>query len=118
MATKKRNGKVLDLTTRVLIEIRDEVRRTNERLETGFGQVNSRLDQTNERIDQTNERIGQTNERLDQTNERLDVTNERLDQTIKRLDVTNARLDNLRDIAGDRYRELDARVRVLEARAS
>lgn len=26
----------------------------------------------------------------------------------------NARLDNLRDIAGEKYRDLDARVRVLE----
>ena len=84
MATKRRsNGNVLDLTTRVLIEIRDEVRRTNERLVTGFAEVNERLDQTNARLDQT-----------------------------------NARLDNLRDIAGDRYRELDARVRALEAKAS
>ena len=67
MATKKTAGKVLDLTTQVLIDIRDELRR-------GFGDVNSRLD-----------------------------------------DVTS-RLDNLRDIARDRYRELDARIRILESR--
>jgi hypothetical protein len=75
MATKKKRGEVLDLTTRILIEIRDEVRGTNERVDalatrvdTGFAQI-------------------------------------------------NARLENLIDIAGDRYRDLDARVRALEARA-
>lgn len=45
------------LTTRILIEIRDEIRRTREDL-------NGRLDQTNERLDQTNERLDQTNQRL------------------------------------------------------
>jgi hypothetical protein len=81
MASKKRTNRVGDLTTRVLIEIReemrgmrDELRVTNERLETGFAEVNAKLDQT------------------------------------------NARLENLRDLAGDRYRELDARIRALEAR--
>jgi hypothetical protein len=28
----------------------------------------------------------------------------------------NARLENLRDLAGEKYRELDARLRVVEAR--
>ena len=73
--------KVVDLTTRVLIEIRDEVRRTNARLDEGFSEVNARIDQTNVRLGQT-----------------------------------NARLDNLIDVAGDRYRDLDARVRKLEER--
>jgi cell division protein FtsB len=87
--------RVGDLTTRVLISIRDGIETLAERLESGFAGVNERLDQTNLR--------------LDQTNDRLDQTNDRLDQTI-------ARLDNLRDIAGEKYRELDARIRVLEAR--
>ena len=102
MATKKGgNGKVLDLTTRVLIEIRDEARRTNER-----------LDQTNARLDETNARLDETNVRLEtgfaQVNSRLEIG----------FGQVNSRLDNLRDIAGERYRDLDARVRVLEARAT
>ena len=47
-----------ELTTQILIEIRDGIR-------------------------QTNERIGSTNERLDKTNERLDKTNERLDRVVQ-----------------------------------
>ena len=43
-----------DVTTRILIEIRD------------------RIDQTNQRLDQTNQRLDQTNQRLDQTGVRLD----------------------------------------------
>ena len=42
-----------DVTTKILIEIRDGIRGTNERLD----QTNERLDQTNERLDQTNERV-------------------------------------------------------------
>lgn len=41
-----------DLTTRILIEIRDEARRTNERLD----QTNERLDQTVERLDRLEQR--------------------------------------------------------------
>jgi septal ring factor EnvC (AmiA/AmiB activator) len=48
-----------DLTTEILIQIRDEIRGTN-----------GRVDQTNERLDQTNERLDQTNERLDRVERR------------------------------------------------
>jgi len=72
-------GDVSDLTIKVLEKIHREIRGTNERLdvlservETGFAQLNERLDQTNGRLDQTNERLDKTNERLDKTNERLD----------------------------------------------
>jgi len=99
MAAKKHGGgKVLDLTTRVLIEIRDDVRKTNARLDA----LTTVVHQTNTRLDALTGEVHQVNARLDQTNARLDQT--------------NARLENLRDIAGDRYRELDARIRVLEER--
>jgi predicted RNase H-like nuclease (RuvC/YqgF family) len=62
-----------DITTQVLIEIRDEVRRTNQR-----------LDGTNERLDATVERLDATVERLDATVERLDATVERLDRVERR----------------------------------
>jgi len=52
-----------DLTAQILIEIRDEIRATNARLD----QTNARLDQTNERLDA---RIDQTNERLDRLERR------------------------------------------------
>jgi predicted RNase H-like nuclease (RuvC/YqgF family) len=50
-----------DLTTQILIDIRDAVRATNER-----------IDQTNQRLDQTNQRLDQTIERLDRSIDRLD----------------------------------------------
>ena len=75
MAAKKRRP---DLTTRVLIEIRDEVRRTNER-----------LDQTNRRLDGTNERLMQMGDRLDA---RLDQTNGRLAALERRQTETEIRL--------------------------
>ena len=49
-----------DITTKILIEIRDEIRQTN-----------LRLDQTNQCLDQTNQRLDQTNQRLDQTKDEL-----------------------------------------------
>lgn len=42
-----------DHTLRVLTEIRDAVRSTNDRVD----QTNARLDQTNARLDETNERL-------------------------------------------------------------
>jgi chromosome segregation ATPase len=58
---------VADLTVSILREIRDEVRKTNQR-----------LDQTNERLDQTNERLDQTNERLERLERRQTETEVRL----------------------------------------
>jgi hypothetical protein len=81
MATKKRTGRVLDLTTRILLDIREEARRTNERLGV--------------------------------TNERLDVLSHRVDTGFAEV---SSRLDTFIEFAGDRYRELEARVRVLEGR--
>jgi hypothetical protein len=80
--------KVGDLSTRILVGIRDELHRLNARVDVGFAGLNDRLDQTNGRLDETN----------------------------ARLDRTISRLDNLRDVAGDTIRELEARIRILEAR--
>ncbi|MBX3190304.1 MAG: hypothetical protein KF819_25115 [Labilithrix sp.] len=61
MASKKRrpNGGVEDLTIRILKSIRDEIRSTNEGLETLRTDLTGRLDQTNARLDQTNARLDQ-----------------------------------------------------------
>jgi hypothetical protein len=48
-----------DLTTQILVEIRDELR-----------SLNGRVDQTNDRIDQTNGRLDQTIHRLDRLERR------------------------------------------------
>ncbi len=42
-----------ELTTQLLIEIRDATRATNDRLE----ETNQRLDETNQRLDETNQRL-------------------------------------------------------------
>ena len=67
-----------DMTV-ILLELVDEIRNMNHRLDqtnvemrTGLADVRGEIRGTNERLDQTNERLDQTNERLDQTNQRLD----------------------------------------------
>ena len=52
MASKKRNGEPLDLNTKILIQIRDEIHKTNERLD----KTNDRLDTTNDRLDRLERR--------------------------------------------------------------
>lgn len=51
-----------ELTTKILVEIRDAVRENGRRIE-----------ETNERLDAANERLDATNERLDDTNQRLSI---------------------------------------------
>jgi chromosome condensin MukBEF ATPase and DNA-binding subunit MukB len=59
-----------DLTTRILIQIRDEIVKTNERLDATRLELSERLDATRLEL----------SERLDATNQRLDATNQRLDR--------------------------------------
>jgi hypothetical protein len=100
MAAKKRKPrKVADLTTRILIDIRDEIRNTN-----------ARLDQTNARLEENTARL---DARLDRLTARVDLG---FAEVHARLDKTNARLETLRDLSGEAYRELDARLRVVEQR--
>jgi len=56
-----------DLTTQVLIEIRDEARKTNARLD----QTNSRLDQTVARLDQTIARLDRLEHRQTESEIRI-----------------------------------------------
>lgn len=53
-----------ELTTRILMEIRDAVRGTNERLDHAVERLDTRLDETNQRLDETNQRLDETNQRL------------------------------------------------------
>jgi hypothetical protein len=46
-----------DLTTQILIEIRDEIRATNQRLDQVASGLNSRIDKTNTRLDESNTRL-------------------------------------------------------------
>jgi len=124
------------LTTKILIEIRDEIKSTRTELRDEIRATNDRLDQTNERLDQTNQRLDQTNQRLDQANQRLGTheevltklvdLGERHEQVLGKLvtsvDQLNGRFDNFLTGAHQKahedtrrkYEELDARVTRLE----
>jgi chromosome segregation ATPase len=97
-----------DLSTQVLIEIRDEVRKTN-----------ARLDQTNARLDQTNARLDQTNERLDRAEARQTEAEVRISTEI--VGVVGA-IHELRDILiadrkqTARIEDHELRIRALEQR--
>jgi uncharacterized protein YoxC len=104
MATKKKGGgEVLDLSTRILIEIRDEIRGTNER-----------VDSLSRRVDGLTSRVDGLTTRVDTLTTRLDAFSNTVETGFAKV---NARLDNFLELVGDRYRDLDARVRALEARA-
>jgi len=121
-----------DLTTKVLIEIRDEIRSTNSRLD----QTNQRLDNVTERLDNVTERLDNVTERLDNVTDRLDThekvlvrlvdLSERHEQAlgklVTRMDTLNDRFDNFltgahqkaHDETRRKYDELDQRVTRLE----
>ncbi len=95
-----------------IVEMVQQQRLTNDRLELVATELRSGLRDVADRQDKTNERLDATNERLDATNERLDSTNERLDsaclefragfnylakeqiKTNEKLDITNTKLDS------------------------
>ncbi len=76
-----------NLTVQILREIRDEVKKTNER-----------LDQSNERIDGLGQRIDETNKRVDETNERLVDLRKELSQRIVESEIRTATA--ITDLAG------------------
>jgi hypothetical protein len=53
-----------DLTVRVLIEIRDELRTTNQRIDGLEKSLGARIDETNKRIDRLDSRLDLTNRRM------------------------------------------------------
>ena len=64
-----------DLTVRILIEIRDEIRATNARVDALGTSLGTRIDTTNERIDRLGERISgvetSLGARIDQLGDRI-----------------------------------------------
>jgi len=88
-----------NITTQILIDIRDEVRKTNSELSATRKELSGAIAKTNGELVSTRKElkgeIAKTNARLDQTNARLDQTNARLDQTNARLEQNSTRLDNV-----------------------
>jgi chromosome segregation ATPase len=77
-----------DLTTQILLEIRDEIRTTR-------ADLGARIDETNSRLDQTNSRLDQTNSRLDRLERRQTEGEVRVGTAL--VDVTGA-IHELRDV--------------------
>ena len=117
-------------------DVRQDVRQTNERMDTLRTELSGRIDalrtetsghigalrtETNERFDQMNGRIDalhtETNERFDQMNGRIDAlrteTNERFDQMNGRFDQmnhqTNGRFDQTNGRIDELGKQLDSR---------
>lgn len=111
-----------DLTTQILIDIRDEICGTNARLES----MNERLDRTNERLDRTNERFGRVvEEQIRQATAIVALKvgqrhmEERLSETIhgvtRAVEGVNARIDNvLVGGVGQTVREHESPIRRVE----
>jgi chromosome segregation ATPase len=91
-----------DITVQVLVEIRDEIRSTNRR-----------LDATNERLERLETTSGQLVERIDGTNQRLDRLENRLVESEIRLATAITDMHGtLQDVQGRLKGQLDLRVRV------
>jgi chromosome segregation ATPase len=104
---------MVDLTLRLLKQIRDGVQTTNARLDQTRAELGARIDQTNAHLTQTNASLDQTRTelgaRIDQTRteliERIDQTRaelgERLGETNARLQKMDVRLTSVEGHIGD-----------------
>jgi len=110
------------LTTKILIEIRDEIKSTRTELRDEIRATNDRLDQTNERLDQTNQRLGTHEEVLTKLVDLGQRHEQVLGKLVTSVDQLNGRFDNFLTGAHQKahedtrrkYEELDARVTRLE----
>ena len=106
-----------DLSTQILIQIRDEIVKTNERLDQTRTDLSERLDRSNERL----ARVVQ--EQIRQATAIVELTSgqQRLEQglglVVDELRALNGRVDNiLTGPLGDKVRDHDDRLVRLEAR--
>jgi len=114
MATDESDG--LDITTRVLISIRDEIRQTNRRLEQLREETNQHLDQTNQRLEQLREETRDGLQQLrEETRDGLQQLREETRNGLKTVhDSLSLRLDRVIENTGQHYRDLASRVANLE----
>jgi two-component system, chemotaxis family, CheB/CheR fusion protein len=76
--------------------LQDELRRSNQELETAYEELqstNEELETTNEELQSTIEELETTNEELQSTNEELETMNEELQSTNEELQGTNEELE-------------------------
>jgi predicted nucleic acid-binding Zn-ribbon protein len=99
-----------DITIDILKSIRDEIRKTNERLV----QTNDRLDlmrsELSERIDWTNERLDRLERRQTEADLRLSTEIINVNETMRELTVL------IRDHLGSTLRDHERRITILEQR--
>jgi chromosome segregation ATPase len=93
-----------DLTTQILIEIRDEIRSTNQRLDA----TNGRLDSTNERLDSTNHRLERLERRQVETEIRISTQLTEVAGAIRELTDVIVEDRELRNTVADHERRLVA----------
>lgn len=86
-----------NLTVRVLVEIRDEMRGLRNEVRA----TNERLDQTNERLDQTNERLGAVEHAVRDMATQIVFIGRSLGVTRSRGRKHGARLDDLERRVGE-----------------
>jgi chromosome segregation ATPase len=101
-----------DLSTQILIEIRDEIRATRTDLSSRLDDTNSRLDQTNSRLDQTNSRLDRLERRQVDTEIRLSTDIVALTGAVHDLRDTLLEDRHLRQTVDDH----EQRIRALETR--
>ncbi|MBI5477437.1 MAG: hypothetical protein HY906_01200 [Deltaproteobacteria bacterium] len=102
-----------DVTIEILKSIRDEIRRTNERLDAGLGDLRTEIRATNEHLGATNERLERLERRQTESEVRLATELTAVAHAVREVrDLLADRLD-LRD----EVKALDRRVTDLERRA-
>lgn len=97
---KKDGGEPLDITVRILQDIREELR-----------SLNGRMDQLTGRVDGLNERVDGLNQRVDGLTGQVETLTRQTEKGFKDL---NGRFNHLLEFAGGLYRDHERRIRSLE----
>jgi hypothetical protein len=97
-----------DITTQILVEIRDEIRSTRTELSERIDQTNARLDQTNVRLDETIVRMDRVERRQIESEIRLSTEITTLTGVMRDLQETLRESHGVHDVIFDHERRLSA----------
>jgi len=84
-----------DLTTKILIQIRDEMREMRASFEARFDGIERRLDKLDDRMAKLEDRMDRLEARMDRLEARMDELEARMDRLEARMDRLEARFDAL-----------------------
>ena len=108
-----------DNLANLTVEILKDIRQGVQGLRTDTNERFERMDERFERMDARFERMDERFERMEERSERMEqVTIAGFAGVHERLERVDARLVGIRDLAGERLRDHEARIRALEARNS